>query len=323
MVTLDRSLLTYRGFLASSNELRSLLKETGGRWGAGVRTARCELPLPPGRQHQAPGRDCTCGNYGVSTLALARRAAAHTLRGRPLKRRKVVYGVVQMWGGDHDPVALDALRGGGVQVRAPFGQLVALVRSPIAEPVAARLGLPAIDEAVLAAYVADIADGLDAQLVTEALFRQVDVPSPAEEFRAELGHALVQGIRGFWKGLRGLAWGLRHIAPPVLAVALLLVVVPTWWALRTVAVRSWPVVRPLLRRRLIQVGLVVGAAALAIHWFGLPPIVAVVLHAAGEWLRLLMGAAAILTGVVLAVVIWPLQWLRSILGLLGLWRPKW
>jgi hypothetical protein len=322
MVALDRSLLTYRGFLPSGNELRSLLKETGGRWGAGVRTARCELPLPLERQHQAPGRDCTCGNYGVSTLALARRAAAHTLRGHPLKRRKVVFGVVQMWGGDHDPVALDALRGGGVQVRAPFGQLVALVRSPIANPVAARLGLPAIDEGVLDAYVADIADALDAQLVTEDLFKQADVPTPAEEFRAELGRALAAGLRGLWIGLRGLAWGLRHIAPPVLAVALLLAVMPIWWALRFAAVRSWPVLRPLLRRRLVQVAMPVGVGVLAMHWFVSPVVTAIGIHATGEWLRLLLGLAAILTGVGLAVVIGPLQWLRGILGLFGIWRPR-
>jgi hypothetical protein len=175
------------------DSLRSL---TGGdHWGRAAHTAQCVRPLRQGeRAHVAPDRGCACGNHALSSLQLARRAAAHTLRYERLalvlglgfalviaagwlpavvavlllliergrRRRSIVYGAVLAWG----DVALDPVRG-GIQVRSSHMRVVALVASPIADRAAAALGVPAAPEGTLATVALEITDGelLDPRLL--------------------------------------------------------------------------------------------------------------------------------------------------------------
>jgi hypothetical protein len=316
VVTLDRPVLTWRAFEARSGRLYSLTAGRNSRWGSGVKTARCGQPAPKGKEHQAPGRDCDCGIYGVSSLALARRAAKYTLQWpwHPIRWNRVVYGLVLLWGGDFDPVAFDAVQG-GIQARAPFGQVMALVQSPRSALVAERLGLRLIgsvgvvEDRYLQAYAEDLADFLDAVPLTEQLFQRVAEPTAGELAWREVSQAS-RAIASWFGGvardaappvLRGVRWGVRW------GLGLL------WRALQS----AWPLGRTLLRWRLTWTLFVLGGGTAAVRI--VPPGQLELLgRAALEALNLLVAGLAIAVALLLVLAI-PLAILRPCLRLFGVW----
>jgi hypothetical protein len=151
--------------------------------------------------HSAPDRRCDCGVHAVSSIALVRRAVARVLLPQRIVYaivvgillalaivagaqpswadraqgvallllacgttigglrvgRSIVYGAVLAWG---DQVALDVVRG-GVQIRAQHARPIALMSSPIADSIAARMGLPSASEKALPSVAREVSDGAE------------------------------------------------------------------------------------------------------------------------------------------------------------------
>lgn len=303
MNRLLRPLVAYRAFLAEGGELYALSGHR--RWGAGVVTARCDV----GKDHSAPHRRCECGLYGVSSLALARRAMRRATRFHPWKRGKVVYGVVRYWGGDHDPVALDALRGGGVQVRAPFAQLAALARTELAVPLARRLGVPVVEEPYLGPWARETLDG---EVLSQQVLEDMDAPTAVGILLGRLWWAVE-------KGARGLGWGLRYILPPVLMCSVALLGWAAAQVLRGLVLGlgaagpyAWVGVLRVLRHRVLLVALLVGLVVLVPHVVPPPAHLPLLIRAAGSIAVLLGTALCIAIGVLLALRI-PLSWARRLI----------